>query len=129
MSTFPAIKPSGRSLSPGQLPVRSYTTLSGAIWKRAFSNTRSGHAISLEFANIPDQQAELIVAHYESVGGPFYRFTLPTAVFAGMGATLASRFQAPASVEWAYASEPKLESIYPGVTTVRVELVSEVAVQ
>ena len=126
MSTFPALKPSSRSYSPGQLPIRQYRTLSGAVWKRAFSNTRSGHAISLEFANLPDAKAEQIVAHYDSMGGSFYRFTLPGEIFAGMSSGLTSRMQAPANVEWAYASEPQLQSVHPGVTTVKVELIGEV---
>jgi hypothetical protein len=125
--TFPAIKPSSRSFSPGQLPIRSYRTLSGAIWKRSFSNTRSGHAMSLEFKNIPDATADQILAHFESVGGPFYRFNLPAELFVGMSSSLTSRMQAPANVQWAYSSEPKVQSVYPGYCTVSVELISEVA--
>jgi hypothetical protein len=125
--SFPALIPSSRAFSPGSLPVRNYRTLSGAIWKRAFSNTRAGHSLTLEFTNIPDSQADQIVAHYEAMGGPFYRFTLPGSIFAGMDATMAARIQAPTNVQWAYSSEPKVASVFPGVSTVSVDLVGEVA--
>jgi hypothetical protein len=127
MSTFPSIKPSARSYSPGQLPVRSYRTLSGAIWKRSFSNTRQGHGLSLEFQNITDAEVEQIVAHYEDRGGSFYRFSLPAALFAGMSSGLIGRLQAPANIQWAYAGEPKISSVFPGRSTVSVELIGEVA--
>lgn len=125
--SFPALIPSSRAFSPGSLPVRQYRTLSGAIWKRAFSNTRSGHSLSLEFKNIPDQQADQVVAHYEAMGGSFTRFDLPGSVFAGMDSTMAGRIQAPSNVRWAYSSEPKVSSVFPGLSTVTVDLVGEVA--
>jgi hypothetical protein len=124
--TFPAIKPSSRSYSPGQLPIRSYRTLGGAVWKRAFSDTRAGHAMRLEFANIPDSVADQIVGHYETMGGPFYRFDLPNELMAGYGTALANRVKAPANVKWAYATEPSVASVHPGFSTVTVELVGEV---
>jgi len=126
MSTFPAIKPSARSYTPGQLPIRSYRTLSGVVWKRSFSNTRAGHGLSLQFENITDSEVEQIIAHYEDRGGGFYRFSLPGELFAGMSGGLTSRMQAPSNVQWAYASEPKVDSVFPGRSTVSVELVGEV---
>ena len=125
--SFPALIPSTRAFSPGSLPIRTYRTLSGAIWKRAFSDTRSGHNLTLEFTNIPDSQADQIVAHYEAMGGPFYRFTLPGSIFAGMDPTMAARIQSPTRVQWAYSKEPQVASIFPGVSTVSVELVSEIS--
>ena len=127
MSTFPSIVPSGRSYSPGQLPVRSYKTLGGAVWKRSFSNTRLGHGLSLDFENITDAEVEQIVAHYEDRGGSFYRFSLPAALFAGMSSELTGRMQAPPNIQWAYAGEPKISSVFPGRSTVKVELIGEVA--
>lgn len=125
--TFPALIPTSRTFTPGSLPIRSYRTLSGAVWKRAFSNTRSGHSMSLEFGNITDSAAAQIVAHYEAMGGPFYRFALPAALFTGVGSSdMANRIQAPANVRWAYASEPKVSSILPGRSTVTVDLIGEV---
>jgi hypothetical protein len=101
--------------------------LGGAIWKRSFSNTRSGHGLSLDFENITDAEVEQIVAHYEDHGGSFYRFTLPAALFAGMSSGLTGRMQAPPNIEWAYAGEPQITSVFPGRSTVKVELIGEVA--
>lgn len=124
---FPALVPTSRTLTPGSLPIRTYRTLNGAIWKRSFSNTRSGHSISLEFRNITDAEADQFMAHYEEMGGSFYRFTLPQAVFTGISSTtLVNRMKAPTSVKWAYASEPKVSSVFPGRSVVSVELIGEV---
>jgi hypothetical protein len=124
--TFPAIKPSSRSYSPGQLPVRTYRTLSGAIWKRAFSNTRSGQALSLKFNSLNDGETEQIVAHFEDMGGTFKRFDLPSELFAGMSSGLTNRLKNAANIKWAYSSEPKVESVFPGYSDVTVELIGEV---
>lgn len=125
--TFPSLIPTSRSFTPGQLPIRTYTTLSGAIWKRAFTNTRLGQTMQLEFANITDEQAELIFVHFESVGGLFTRFGLPTEVFAGISGGIPGRLQAPANIQWAYAKEPTISSVFPGISSVSVELVGEVS--
>lgn len=83
--------------------------------------------MTLEFGNITDSAAAQIVAHYEAMGGAFYRFTLPSSVFTGVGSSdMISRIQSPANVQWAYAAEPKVSSVMPGRSTVSVDLVAEV---
>lgn len=124
--TFPAIKPSARSYSPGALPVRAYRTLGGAVWKRSFSNTRLGQAMSLSFRAIPDSETEQIVAHYEDMGGTFKRFDLPSELFAGMSSGLANRLKNAPNIKWAYSAEPKVESVFPGFSNVTVDLIGEV---
>ena len=123
---FPSLVPSSRSYTPGQLPIRAYRTLSGAIWKRAFTNTRLGQTIKLQYENIPDTQAELIFAHFESVGGLFNRFALPVEVFQGIGGGITTRLRAPVNIQWAYAQEPTITSVFPGISSVTVDLIGEV---
>jgi hypothetical protein len=124
--TFPAIKPSSRSYSPGALPVRAYRTLGGAVWKRAFSNTVLGQTLSLRFNALTDSETEQIVAHYEDMGGTFRRFDLPSELFAGMSSGLTNRLKNATNIKWAYSAEPKVESVFPGYSNVTVDLVGEV---
>jgi hypothetical protein len=44
-----------------------------------------------------------------------------------MDPTMAARIQSPTRVQWAYSKEPQVASIFPGVSTVSVELVSEIS--
>lgn len=126
MATFPNIKPAARSYNPGDYAQQRYRTLSGAVWKRSFSDTRTGMTLSLEFSNIPDTSAQQILAHYEEQGGTLYRFALPGNVYAGMSSALQASVKIPANSLWAYAEPPEVQSVQRGTNTVRVSLVGEV---
>ena len=125
MATFPAIKPSARSYSAGDYPNQQYRTMSGATWKRNFGNTRVGMELDLEFRNISDAQATAILAHYDSAGGTLRRFELPAEVWAGASAQLRAATATPTNVHWVYTEPPDVESVFIGISTVRVRLVGE----
>jgi hypothetical protein len=89
---FPSIKPTTRSFSLGDYPSKTYRSLSGAIFKRAFGNRQTGYTLDLTFRNIGDTSelrthsgtAKEIMDHYTDVDGTFKSFTLPARVFEGM---------------------------------------------
>lgn len=122
---FPSVKPTGRSFSPGQFPTKIYRALSGATVKRSFGNRASGNKIQLEFANIDDATAILILQHYTDTSGGFNRFTLPATVFVGMAASLQTYVAAAATILWEYEGPPDVQSVPCGLNTVRVSLVGE----
>lgn len=125
---FPDIKPSARSFRMGSYPTKVYRSLSGATVKRSFGNKPTGYQLELEFQNITDAAAALIVKHYVDVAAGFVRFTLPSGLFAGMGITLQSYIQFPAGILWEYESPPEVQSVITGRSTVTVSLAGELAV-
>jgi hypothetical protein len=124
---FPDVKPTGRSFTPGQYPTKTYRALSGATVKRSFGNRAYGNQISLEFDNIDDTTATLILKHYTDTSAGFDRFSLPAAVFAGMSASLQGYAQSAATILWEYASPPDVQSVPCGLNRVRVSLVGELS--
>lgn len=130
---FPSIKPTTRSFTMGDYPSKTYTSLSGVIFKRAFGNKQTGYALRLTFKNIGDASAlrdysgnaKDIIDHYNSVYGTLDKFTLPDEIFAGMDDSLEDLIQAPSDIGWRYAAPPQVQSVRTGISTVTVNLVGE----
>lgn len=127
MANFPSLVPTSRSFDPGDYPQQRYQTLSGAVWKRSFSSVRVGMTLQLEFANITDDNAALIINHYRNQAGTLTGFNIPeAATYGGMSSNLISAVDVSTSIEWAYAGPPSVTSVVPGISTVSVSLVGEV---
>jgi len=124
---FPDIKPSARSFKMGTFPTKVYRAMSGAIVKRSFGNRPTGYELSLEFENITDANAALIVKHYNDVSAGFVGFTIPATVLAGMATGLQSYIQAPVGIKWEYATAPEVQSVITGRSSVSVRLVGELS--
>ena len=133
-ANFPEIHPTSRRFRMGDIPSTTYTSLSGAVFRRAYGNKKTGYTLDLTFENISDV-AELktnsgttneILDHYESVNGTFKSFALTNTTFSGMGASVRGRIQAPSNVKWRYASPPEVRSVYSDISTVTVKLVAEI---
>ena len=127
MAYFPAIKPSSRSFNSGDYPTKRYRTMSGATWKRNFGSTRVGMELNLEFLNIPDEKTAAILQHYNGEGGTLRNFRVPAEIWAGMSTELMGLAVLPFNVNWAYAEPPDVESVFIGISKVRVKLVGEAA--
>jgi hypothetical protein len=125
MATFPSIRPTARTYSPGQFPTKTYRGLSGATVKRIFGNRSFGHAIEMQFTNITDATTKQILDHYYGEYGNYQRFDLPDNVFSGMSSSLKSSVQAPSNILWEYAEPPQVESVFNGRSTVTVRLIGE----
>lgn len=125
MATFPSIRPTARTYSPGQFPTKTYRGLSGATVKRIFGNRSFGHAIEMQFTNITDATTKQILDHYYGEYGNYQRFNLPDDVFSGMSSSLKSSVQAPSNILWEYAEPPQVESVFNGRSTVTVRLIGE----
>ena len=112
MTAFPSIRPTGRSYTPRQFPIKTYRGLSGATVKRVFGNRAFSHSIDLQFENISDVNTKAILDHYYGRFGSYARFTLPDAVFSGMSVTLKDVVQAPTNILWEYAEPQQVESVF-----------------
>jgi len=130
---FPNIKPTTRSFTMGDYPSKTYRSLSGTIFKRAFGNKQTGYTLNLTFRNIGDTSelrtrsgtAKQIIDHYNDVDGTFSSFTLPARVFEGMDNDFRDLIRSPSNVKWRYAEPPQVQSVKSGVSTVTVNLVGE----
>ena len=136
-ATFPAMTPSTRSMTMGDLPSKTYRAMSGATVRRAFGNKKTQYILKLQFNNIGDDTplrtnagtVAQILSHYVAADGTFSSFNLGTAMFGGMGNNTELYFrgnqaQSP-EVKWRYAKPPEVKSIHPGVSSVSVELIGE----
>lgn len=132
MAAFPSLRPTQRSLSMGQAPIKEYRALNGAIVRRSFGNKRFGYQLSLSFENISEQVVSNIWDHYhdnQSMKG----FSLPDSIFSGYGSKsaveTASNFIARANrldyIIWYYAEPPQIESVSTSYSTVQVSLIGE----
>lgn len=123
---FPAIKPSARSFKQGSFPTKVYRALSGATVKRSFGNRAFGFELQLEFQNISDVSAALILKHYSDTQGGFQRFTLSNELFVGMATQLRGFAESISTIRWEYAGPPDVTSVAPGNrNTVQVNLIGE----
>ena len=127
MAVFPYIKPANRSFNPGDYPQQRYRTLSGAVWKRSFGNTRVGMTLDLTFRAIGDDKTKLILDHYELSAGTLGRFPIhENYLYAGMTTDLRSSVRIPSNSLWAYAEPSDVESVYRYLSDVTVKLVGEI---
>jgi len=130
---FPNIKPTTRSFTMGDYPSKTYRSLSGTIFKRAFGNKQTGYTLDLTFKNVGDAAelrknsgtAKQIIDHYNDVDGTFSSFTLPARVFEGMDNDFRDLIRNPANINWRYAEPPKVDSVKANMSTVTVKLVGE----
>ena len=121
MSQFPAIRPNGRSFSPGVLPVNSFASVSGKETRVIMGDTMHSHTLSLEFANLQEAAVTQITAHWYNRQGTALDFTLPSDVWVGWTGFSSA---VTAGQKWRYASQPQVSAVRLGIMNVNVELVS-----
>lgn len=126
MAEFPKLVPTSRVFTLGQLPMRKFTSLAGTVYKRVYGNRITAHRLSLEFANIKDSVAKTIVEHYYGETQRVGTFNLPGETTDGMDDfDFRSIMRNPDGTNWVYAGPPQVRSVFPGISTVSVELESE----
>jgi len=81
--TFPALIPSARVYTPGDVPQHQQVTLSGVNSGYRQGNRRIGQTLQLAFNNISESDLNLIKAHYLDRQGTFDIFFLSTEVWNG----------------------------------------------
>ena len=118
---FPALTPTGRQFTPGDFPNKRFNSQSGAEVRILYGSRRTNASLSLSFANVSDANVESFLDDYSDQLGTFRTFTLPSAVFNGWTGT-ASKIDAPPGTKWRYDSEPQIQSVRPGISTVTVKL-------
>ena len=131
VSNFPEIKPSGRRFRMGDIPSSTYTSLSGAVFRRAFGNRKTNYTLDLTFQNIPDtnnntdRSTKAILTHFDEANGTFSTFALNDTVISGING-LNAFVKNPSDVRWRYLKPPEVQSVYKNLSTVTVSLIAEV---
>ena len=126
--------PTSRSFHAGKWPITTATSQSGVRSKRLWGSLASGGSLSLTYANIPDDVAEDFIDGWQQTkGGLDYLETTSgngiqstDLMFDGMSADMkAEVLSATAGTQWTYAAAPVVESVAPGISTVKIELIAE----
>ena len=124
---FPDIKPSGRSYSPGSYPQTEFESQNGTKTIVRYGNKRVDATLQLTFSNITDNQAALILDNYETINSEWNNVSFSGANgTAGSSSNLASYLAETggSGLKWRYARPPKVDSVYPGLSTVSCDFVA-----
>jgi hypothetical protein len=125
--SFPGIKPSSRSYSPGTYPSTDFESLDGTKTHLRFGNKRVNATLQLGFSNISDSDAALILANYENVNSDWDYVTFNSSNgTVGIGNyTLANYVQENTSgLKWRYAGPPTVTSVFKNKNNVSCSFVA-----
>lgn len=122
---FPDIKPSARTYTPGQFPQTEFRAQNGALSILRYGNRRVDSTLSLEFRNITDDKAALIIQNYEDVNSQNNNVTFTQETGASGASTAYSNFirENGTGLKWRYAGPPQVTSVVKNRCTVVCEFV------
>ena len=122
---YPAIIPTARSYDPGNWPIKTYNSQSGAEVRILYGDKKFNSTLSLTYSNISDAEANQFLSHYSGSLGTYHTFTLAgssaTAVLTGWKGGSSELIDSSSS-KWRYKEAPRLEAVRPGVSSVTVSL-------
>lgn len=124
MSDYPSIVPTSRSYSAGNWPVKTFNAQDGVELRILYGSRRYNHSLSVTYENIPDTTAELFMQHYFEQLGTYKTFTVTTGGITEGWKGSANFYNAGVRTQYRYASPPQMTSVYPGVSTMQVELLA-----
>jgi len=119
--SFPALCPSRRSYTPGKYPTKRFASISGAGSTRLYGSKAFDATLEMEFMAADAELTDLLNSWHDSKGGAEL-LQLPDSLFEGMEYGL--RKQIPAYLNWRWAEMPSVESLFPGRSRVRVQLIA-----
>ncbi len=123
---FPNVAPSGRRYTPGDFPQTEFKSQNGTLTILRYGNRRVDSTLSLEFRNITDENAALILENYELVNKTLNHvtFTEATGAAGASGALVGYLRETNGSkLQWRYAQPPQVTSVFKGRSTVQCEFV------
>jgi len=123
-TAFPALVPSGRSFNAGNFPVKTYAAQDGGEVRILYGSKRVGMTLQLTYQNIADANAEKFIDHFHEMKGTYNRFTIGTESRDGWGSDDKWLGAVEWGSQWRYAQSPQLQSVYPGISTVTVNLIA-----
>ena len=123
--SFPPIRPSNRTFTKGTYPVKRQKFPAGTGFSKRFGTNPIDPILSLEFANIPDADANLIAKAYDDASGPYEPILLPIELWLDLTQGLRSHLR-DKPFYWRFSQPPTFSrSSIPGYKTVTVELIGD----
>lgn len=119
MATFPAIAPTTRVYTPGNVPTALQESLSGIAVGFRRGNRRIGQTLSLSFSHLTQEKMVELKDHYINSNGTYEIFFLSAEIwgdYATPPVPLISDFA------WRYAGEPTITDVSFDRFTVDIEL-------
>lgn len=121
MATFPTLKPSSRTFTPGERPHSVINTLNGNSVRVRQSNVLVDQRLRMTFIALTEAEMLSIRSHYATQQGSFLSFSIPNDLLSGV--TTPASFT-PTGYSWVYANRPQVEDVGCSRHTVTVELVT-----
>lgn len=121
--TFPAIIPSARTYTPGDVPQNQQVALSGAYNAYRVGSRRIAQSLGLSFNNISESQLNEIRNHYIAQDGSFNIFFLPQETWSGY---TSPPVPSPSNIAWRYGEPPTITDGSRDLWSVEVQLISYV---
>lgn len=121
MATFPSLKPSTRTYTPGEYPNTAFKAFNGIENRVRHSNAMLDASLRLTFTGISETKMLSILSHFNTQKGSYTSFDLPANIWSGL-TNLTSL--TPSGYLWRYASPPVVTDIINGYHTVEVSLVT-----
>lgn len=123
MVAFPEVTPSSMDFTAPEFPIKTNTSLSGVVSRRAFGNRGSRAVLSLSFDNLPDATAVEFLNSWKLAKGQLESLSLPSIVFNGADSDLSSYLSNGGdALIWHFSEPPQLQRVKPGISSVRVVL-------
>jgi len=128
--SFPTIKPSSRSYTPGTYPQVEFVAQNGAKTVLRYGNKKVDAKLSLGFTNITDSQASEILDLYEEVNSDYdyISFTSVNAL-AGINSSslvnnMAEKDSNGVKLRYRFDGPPSVSSVRPGRSNVQCKFVA-----
>ena len=125
--SFPSIKPSSRSYSPGEYPQTNFEAQNGAKTIMRYGKNRVNATLNLGFSNITDADAALILANYEDVNSDwdYVTFSSANGTVGVDSSSLSNYFKESGSgLKWRYSGPPSVTSTFKGMSNVSCSFVA-----
>ena len=128
--SFPTIKPSSRSYTPGTYPQVEFVAQNGAKTVLRYGNKKVDAKLSLGFTNITDSQASEILNLYEEVNSDYDYISFTSAnALAGINSSslinnMAEKDSNGVKLRYRFDGPPSVSSVRPGRSNVQCKFVA-----
>ncbi len=122
MAIFPAIEPASRSYDLGAFPLTEQPSLSAGVVRFRHGTTATDYRLQLGYVYLSDAEATEIRTHFQSQGGTYRPFQLPSAIWKGHSF---SGNVFPVGTRWRYADAPEETHHEIGRYSMTINLVSD----
>ena len=117
---YPSLCATRRAWTPGEYPTRRFTAVNGAGTTRLYGSRAFDATLQLEYL-LGDAELTQLLECYNNARGTFGDLTLPPETFVGLSVDVQAEI--PDYLTWRWSDTPQIESVAPGRSRVRVNLV------